>query len=184
MTSSIGLSAAFVNGIVLLGLAAAVVSPRLSRLVRLMISTFAFACAWMITAVFDAMRAPDWTIFMGGAVIVVSIVVVIATLHRWTQAGDGGETRPGHRGDEGGGGPRRHWPDAPEPGGGDSDPSWWPEFERRLSLYVAEREGENRPPVVLPAKSGLPPPNNQRIETRRPPHRSGSSGRSTRSENG
>jgi hypothetical protein len=102
--------------------------------------------------VFDAMRAPDWTIFMGDAVIMVSIVVVIATLHRWTQAGDGVDTQPARRGEEGGGGPRRHWPDAPQPGGGDSDPSWWPEFEHRLSLYVAERQGENRPPVVLPAE--------------------------------
>jgi hypothetical protein len=109
-----------------------------------MISTFAFVCAWLITAVFYATRAPDWTVAMGGAVIVVSIVVVIATLHRWTQAGDGGETQPEHRGDEGGGGPRRPWPDAPEPGGGDSDTSWWLEFERQLSSYVAEREGEKQ----------------------------------------
>jgi hypothetical protein len=126
-----------------------------------MISTFAFVGAWLITAVFDAMRAPDWTMFMGGAVIMVSIVVVIATLHRWTQAGDGSDTQPARRDDEGGGGPRRHGPDPPEPGGGDSDPSWWPEFEHRLSSYVAERERENRPPVVLPtapSRSGLPPP--------------------------
>lgn len=149
MTSPVGLSAAFVNAIVLVGLAAAVVSPRLSRLTRLMISAFAFVCAWLITAVFDAMRAPDWTVAMGGVVIVVSIVVVIATLHRWTQACDSDEIQPERRGDEGGGGPRRDWPDAPEPGGGHSDPTWWPEFERRLSLYVAERERESRPPAVL-----------------------------------
>ena len=151
MTSWVGLSAAFVNVVVLLGLAAAAVGPRLSRLARLMISTFAFVCVWLITAAFDALRAPDWTMFMGGAVIVVSIVVVIATLHRWTQAGDLGETQAARRGDEGGGGPRRHGPDAPQPGGGNSDPSWWPEFERRLSSYVAERQRENRPPVLLPA---------------------------------
>lgn len=154
MTSSVGLSATFVNIVVLLGLAAAAVSPRLSRLARLMISIFAFVCAWLMTAVFDAIRAPDWTMFMGGAVIVVSIIVVIATLHRWTQAGDGAETQPARLGDGGGGrgGPRGHRPDAPEPGGGDGDPGWWPEFERRLSLYVAEREGENRPLVVLPTE--------------------------------
>jgi hypothetical protein len=78
--------------------------------------------------------------FMGGGVIVVSIFVVIATLHLWTQADDGGETQPEHRGDEGGGGPRRHRPDAPQHGGGGSDSSWWPDFERQLALYVAERE--------------------------------------------
>jgi hypothetical protein len=148
MTSSLGPAAASANVVVLLGLAAAAAGARLLRLARLVTSTFAFVCAWLITAVFDAMRAPDWTLFTGGAVIVVSVVVVIATLHRWTVAGDGAGSRPARRGDEGGGGPRRHWPDASEPGGGDSDASWWPEFERRLSLYVAERERENRPPVV------------------------------------
>lgn len=156
MTSWVGLSAAVGNVVVLLGLAAAAASPRLSRHARLIISTFAFACAWLMTAAFDAMRAPDWTLFMGGTVITVSIVVAMATLHLWTQASDMGETRPPRRGDEGGGGPRRNWPDAPQPGGGDSDPSWWPEFERRLSLYVAERQGENRLPVVLPSE---PSPN-------------------------
>ena len=117
--------------------------------VRLMIATFAFVCAWLVTAVLEAMRAPDWTLFMGGAVILVSIVTLVAALHLWTQAGDAGEPEPERRSDEGGGGPRRQGPDAPQPGGGGSDPSWWPEFERRLALYVAERERENRPPAVV-----------------------------------
>jgi hypothetical protein len=67
-----------------------------SQLARLVIASFAFVCAWLITAAFDAMRAPVWTTFTGGAVIVASIAVVIATLHVWTQAGDGGETQPEH----------------------------------------------------------------------------------------
>lgn len=149
MTSYVSVSAACANVVVFVALAAAVVSPRLSRLARTMFSTFAFVCAWLITALFDAMRSPDWAVLMGAALIAVSIVVVIATLHRWTQAGDGGGTPPAGRRDEGGGGPRRHGPDPPKTGGGDSDRSWWPEFERRLSLYVAEREGKDRPPVVL-----------------------------------
>src|SRR5947209_6011659 len=95
----------------------AIAGPRPSQPARLVIATFAFACAWLITAALDAMRAPDWTMFMGGAVI-------------------------------GRGGPRRHWPHAPRPGGGGSDPSRWPEFERRLASYVAERERENRPRVA------------------------------------
>jgi hypothetical protein len=89
---------------------------------------------------------------LGGAVIVASIVVAIATLHRWTQAGNGGESRTEHRGDDAGGGPRRHWPDPPQHGGGGSDPAWWPEFERQLALYVAARETQQRQPPVLPAE--------------------------------
>jgi hypothetical protein len=148
MTSLIGLSAVF-NVLVLVVLAAAVARPRLSPLARLMIATFAFAWTWLVNAAFDATQPPAWTIVMGGAVIVVSVVVVLATLHLWTQAGDDGETKPEHRDDEGDGGPRRHRPDAPEPPGGGSDPSWWPEFERRLASYAAERE-RNRHPAGLP----------------------------------
>jgi hypothetical protein len=115
---------------------------KLSQLARLTIAAAAFVCAWLITAALDAIRAPDWTIFTGGAVIMVSLVAVTATLHLWTQAGNAGEAEPERRNDEGGGGQRRERPDPPHPGGGGTDPSWWPEFERRLALYVAERERE------------------------------------------
>jgi hypothetical protein len=151
MTSPIGLSDVCANVVVLLALAAAVASPRLSQLARLVITTLAFVCAWLITAAFDAARAPDWTMYTGGAVIVASIALVIATLHLWTQAGDGDESEQEH-GDEGGGGLRRRWPDAPQDGGGGSDPSWWPEFERQLALHVANYERETRLPAVLPAE--------------------------------
>lgn len=140
MTSSIGLMGAFADVVILLALVAAVANPRVPQLARPLIATFAFSCAWLLTAVFDALRAPGWTIFMGGTVIVVSIVVITVTVHLWAQGGDGGESSPGQRGDHGGGGPRRR-PDAPQRGGGDSDPGWWPEFERQLAFYAAEREG-------------------------------------------
>ena len=142
MTSSIGLLAAFGNIVVLLALVAAVARPRVSHLARLVIATLAFAFAWLMTAVCAATRTPDWTMFMGGAVLVMSIVVVIASLHLWTLVGDGAASRPARRGDEGGGGPQRQWPDAPRHGGGGSEPSWWPEFERRLAAYIGEREVE------------------------------------------
>ncbi len=112
-------------------------------LARPVIATFAFACAWLVTATSDAMGAPGWTTFLGTAVIVVSIVLIIATLHVWTQGGDDGEGGPEPRGSDGGGGPGRRWPNAPQHGGGGSDPSWWPEFERQLALYVAEHERED-----------------------------------------
>jgi hypothetical protein len=46
-----------------------------------------------------------------------------------------------------GGGPRRRWPDAPQHGGGGSDPSWWPEFGRQLAFYL--KEGETKRQVAV-----------------------------------
>jgi hypothetical protein len=145
MTSWIGLLSVCADVVIFLALAVAVASPRVSQLARPVIATFAFVCAWLMAAGLDAIRAPAWTIFLGGAVIVVSILVISATLHLWTQRGDGGDIGPGHRGAQGGGGPPRHRPDAPQPGGA---PSWWPEFERQLASYVVERETEQGGPAV------------------------------------
>jgi hypothetical protein len=139
--------------VIVAALAAAVTSPRVSRLARLLIATFAFACAWLLAAGFEATRAPGWAVLLSGAVIVVSVVAITATLHLWTQADDGGEAGPGDRGAHGGGGPRRRRPDPPHPGGDDSVPSWWPNFERQLALYVAERERAG----YLPPVHGDPP---------------------------
>jgi hypothetical protein len=165
MTSSVALLGAFADVVILLALVAAVASPRVSRVARPLIATFAFAWAWLLTAVFVALRAPGWTMFTGGAVIVVSIVVITVTVHLWTQGADGGDSGPGQRGDHGGGGPRRRGPDAPQHGGGGTDPSWWPEFERQLAFYVAKREWEKRPPAVLPPTT---PTTSLRRRARRP----------------
>lgn len=123
----------------------------MSHLARLLISTLAFTCAWLVTAVLAAMRAPGWTIFVGGSVIVVSIAVIVVTLQVWTQEGEVGDSGPGHQGDYGGGGPRRRRPDAPQHGGGGSDPSWWPQFERQLAFYLEEGETK-RQVAVRPAE--------------------------------
>jgi hypothetical protein len=135
LSAMLGLLSVFADVAILLVLAAALASPRMSQLARPVIATFAFACAWVITAASDAMHAQRWTIFVGAAVIVVSIVVITTTLHLWTQGDDDGDGGPGHRGSHGGGGPRSRQPDAPHHGGGDDDASWWPEFERELALY-------------------------------------------------
>jgi hypothetical protein len=152
MSASVGLLEMFADVVILLALAAAVASPRVSGLARPLMAMLVFAGAWLLTAVFGALRAPGWTMFTGGAVIAVSIVVITVTVHLWTQGGDGGESSPGQRGDHGGGEPRRCRPDAPQRGGGGSGPSWWPDFERQLAFYVAEREREKRQPAVLPAE--------------------------------
>jgi hypothetical protein len=92
---------------ILLVLVAAVASPRVSQVARPLIAAFAFVSAWLLTAVFDELRTPAWTMFTGCAVIVVSIIVIIVTVHRWTQGGDGDESGAGQQDDQGGGGPRR-----------------------------------------------------------------------------
>lgn len=140
MASSIAPLSLFADVVLCLTLAMTLVNPKVSLLARPAIATFVLASAWLITAVVDAVGAPRWTIFLGGGVIVVSLVVVLATLHSWTQAGDAAA----RGGDQGGGGVRRPRPDAPQPGG---DPSWWPEFERELAVYVAERQ--QREPTTL-----------------------------------
>jgi hypothetical protein len=99
------------------------------------------------------MEVPGWTLVLGGAVIGLSILVIAATVHVWARDADDGDSKPGHRGAGGGGGPGRRRPDAPQPGGGDSAPTWWPEFERQLASYVAEREKENPEPAVLPGRA-------------------------------
>jgi hypothetical protein len=140
---------------VLLGWAAAVASPRLSKLARPVIATFAFTCAWLNSAVFDAMLAPGWTIYSWvGAVIVARIVVITGTAHLWTQRSDGGNSA-GHRDAHGADGPRRHPPHGPQHGGGVTAAGWWPEFERQLALYVAKRESDARRPVVLAVEPRL-----------------------------
>jgi hypothetical protein len=90
MTSWIGLLGVFADVVILAALAAAVVSRSLSRLARPVIATLAFVCAWLLAAGFDAMGIRGWTMFLAAAVIVVSIVVIAATLHLWAQEDDGG----------------------------------------------------------------------------------------------
>lgn len=148
MRGSFGRLGVFASVVGLLALACAIALRRLTRLACLMIAIFTFVGAWLITATLDAVRAPDWTMFTGASAIMVSIVAAVVTLHRWTQAGEAGETQPEQRDDDAGGGPRRRWPDTPQPGGGGSDPNWWPGFERRFAVYVAEREIETRPPTA------------------------------------
>lgn len=88
MTSWLGLLSVFADVVILLALAVAAASRKVSRLARLVIATVAFACAWIVAVGFDAIRVRGWTLVLSGAVIVLSIGVIIATLHRWTQGGD------------------------------------------------------------------------------------------------
>lgn len=132
MTPWTDLLSASADGVILIALAAAVASRKLPPLARPVIATLGFACAWLLAAGFDALGVRGWALFLGGAVIAVSVVVITVTLHLWAVEDDGGV------------GPRRRSLDAPQPGGDGGAPSWWPDFERQFGLYVAERESETR----------------------------------------
>jgi hypothetical protein len=165
---SIGLIGVFADVVILLVLAAAVASPRVSQLARPLIATFAFALAWLAAAVLDALRAPGWTMILGGAVIVLAIAVTTATVHVWTLGGDDGAGEPVHRGAHDGGGPGRRPPDVPQHGSGGGAPGWWPEFECQFGSYVAEREREQRQSAVVPVEPvGACAPSDRRIEQSR-----------------
>src|SRR5581483_3984417 len=83
LTSWPGLLSASADVVILVALAALAVSRKVSPLARLVVATFAFACAWLVAAGFEAAQAPGWTMLLGGAVVGVSIVVITATLHVW-----------------------------------------------------------------------------------------------------
>lgn len=74
---------------------------------------------------------------VGGAVIVVSIVAIIATRHLWSQQGGGSDSRIGHRGDDDGGGPRHR---RPRLGGTAATRIGGLSSKRQLALHVAEHE--------------------------------------------
>lgn len=122
----------------------------LTPLARALIATFAFVCAWLLSAALATLHAPRWTMFTDGAVIVTSIIGISVGLHFWTQADEGGESDDG-QGGERRGGPRRPRPDAPPGGGG--DPSWWDEFERQLAFYVAQREPRDQLASAAPGEA-------------------------------
>jgi hypothetical protein len=143
MTPSIPVLGLAAQVLILLALVAGVVNPRASQLTRAMIATFAFTCAWLVTAVLGGLGAPGWTMLTGGAVIVVSIGAITVTVHVWTREA-GGESGPGRRGNGGGGAPPGRRPDPPQLGDCGQDPGWWPEFERQVASYVAEREREKQ----------------------------------------
>ena len=159
MNASLGVLAVFADVVILLALVAAVAGPRASPVARALIATLAFACAWLLTAVFDVLRAPGWTMFTGGAVIVVSIVVITATVHLWTQEGDGGESNPGQPGNDGGGGPRPRWPDAPQLGGGGNDPKLVARVPAPVRVLPCRVRGgrSNSPPCSQPSRRRTPP---------------------------
>jgi hypothetical protein len=116
----------------------ALAARRLPRPVRPLIALLGHSGAWGVWALILVLRGPGWMAGLAAMVMVVSGAVMAITIHLVTREEEDG----GGGGDTGGGpGPE---PEAPRDGGGDTEPPWWPEFERELADYAAQRERDRR----------------------------------------
>jgi hypothetical protein len=85
-----------------------------------------------------------WFAFVAAVLIVIAVVVAAKKSHPH----DGGGSA-----DEGDGGLGSRPPVRPVDGGGPVEPAWWPEFERELARYTAQRERAksiSREPLSVP----------------------------------
>lgn len=105
---------------------------------RAVLLTLALLCAWFMSMVLETLRAPVWLLLMTGAVIVLNVIALAATVHLATSYRPGDNPGGGH---DGRGRPR---PEDPGRDGGGGEPSWWPEFERQFAGYVSEAERPRR----------------------------------------
>lgn len=144
MNGSLATLAAIVTALVTVALWATVVVGRVPRATRMPLALCSFISAWGLCFLLIKLHFPGWTWFAATLAVITSIVVLIAAA-QFSLPRDAGEGS----GDEGdGGSPLRRPPEPPTDGGGPADPSWWPEFERDLALYMAERERGKRPVLV------------------------------------
>lgn len=129
--------AAIGDGALLLALWTAGVLKRLPHRARLAMALLSFASAWALC--FGAMRLgfPKWTVLPGTGALLISLVLVVVTAQLTFPPQDGGSG-----GEDGGGGLEKPPPDRPTDGGDPTEPEWWPEFERELARYQAERGRE------------------------------------------
>lgn len=111
--------------------------------VRWALALLSFGSAWTLCFLLSTLHAAAWMTFSSAAAMLTSIILLGAAAQTCFPR-DGG----GGGGEDGDGGLGRRPPDRPLDGGGPSGPSWWPEFERDLARYTAERERPRREPVV------------------------------------
>jgi hypothetical protein len=109
---------------------AAPVNVQLAVIARPLAAALSLVALWFLAMVLEALRMPDWVLAVNAGLLLVSLIVLISSLHQATRE----EFRPD--GDEG---LSASGPDVPGSGGGD-DPSWWPELERELAQYLAAHE--------------------------------------------
>jgi hypothetical protein len=101
---------------------------------RALAAVLSLIALWFLAMVLEALRVPAWVLAVNGGLLLVNVIVLIGSLHQATRepADPGGD-----------GGIHGSRPDIPGSGGGD-EPSWWPELERELRQYLAERERDER----------------------------------------
>jgi amino acid transporter len=144
MTGFIGASAAIGDAVVLVSLWAVVLCGRAPRAARVPLGLIAFAGAWTLCFFLMKSHSPRWTWFACGAAVVISVLMLVVAAQTSLPHDGGG----GGNDDDGGGGLEPRPPDRPIDGGGPSEPEWWPEFERGLARYTAERERSERETLV------------------------------------
>lgn len=122
------------DGVALVALWAAVPLRWVPRRARIPLAVAAFVCAWTLSYVLIKLQFPKWTALLAAAAVFISLVLLVVAAQMSLPQDDGGDDR-----DDDGGGLDKPPPDRPIDGGDPADPAWWPDFERDLARYQAER---------------------------------------------
>lgn len=109
----------------------------ISRVARPLVACAGLSGAWGAWILVIVIHGPMWMMVFTGSVFAVSTVAMGAAIHLATYEKD-------DRDDGGEGGTPSLSPETPG-GGGDDEPLWWPEFERQLAAYAAQRDRERQP---------------------------------------
>jgi hypothetical protein len=136
MSYSMILSIAAVEAFTVLLLWTALMSRRLPRLARPFLACVGVAAAYGVWALVLLVRGPGWMVAVASLIIGLGSATLALAIYHVTR-----EEEEGGGGGDVGGGPDPQ-PEPPRDGGGDPQPAWWPEFERKLAAYVAARERE------------------------------------------
>ena len=143
MSGSTEALAALGGTVVLLSAWAVVLSGRAPRQAHLPLGLIAFADAWALCLFLSRSEAPRWTSWAAALAVLISIVVIVVAAQRSVpREGGGGDA------DDGDGGLGKRPPDGPIDGGSPTEPAWWPEFERELARYTAQRERARREAAI------------------------------------
>lgn len=106
----------------------------ISRVVRPLVAACGVSGAWGAWVLALVLRTPLWMVALTGTVLAVGSVAMGMAIHLAT-------VEEKDRDDGGGGGAPVLLPSGPG-GGPDDEPPWWPEFERELEAFAAQRDRE------------------------------------------
>ena len=127
---------AAVEALTLLVLWTALAGRRVPRLARPFVACGGVSGAFGAWIAVLVVRGPSWMVAVTAGFIALSSAAMALAIHVVTREEEDG----GGGGDVGGG--RGPVPEPPRDGGGDLEPTWWPEFERQLTSYLASHERE------------------------------------------